>query len=1042
MPRFKMLFVIILMVMISGFFCFGGNIFSSARADSIPNVTLNEVAWMGTLSSANDEWMELFNNTETPIDLAGWILTAADNTPSIELSGTIPPNSHFLLERTSDETIKDIAADLVYVGSQSNAGEKLELKDASGNIIDSVDCTAGWYAGDNISKASMERIGFSATDPKDNWANNNGLLINGQDAQGNVIIGTPRAKNSVAADEQIPADTNQTATTTGQTAGQDTNTTGNNPTPTIPTFNPGDLVINEFLSDPSADETEWVEIYNNTTNIVKLDDWYIEEGSGAKTKLSGMIPAKGFLAVSSISGNLNNAGDVVILREKGGRIIDSVAYGNWDDGNINNNAPVAADPNSVSRIVDGLNSNNNKIDFAITSHPTKNAGNIIEAETKTVAESTKQTTQKTIKQNIIFSEIFPNPTGDDADAEFIELYNPGSSDIDLTGWEIIDESGKKFTFASSSIRSIIAKNSFFTLYRKQSKIALDNDKDSLKLFDPGLAKAVDTVSYDKTFEGQSYNYSRTINNYNESAKEDWVWSEINTPSRFNILKQPNHPPVADFDCTKTAEVGVLISCDGSDSSDEDQDKIQYLWDFGDGAISSLAAASHSYLKTGSYKITLKISDGQSATSKNISIKITAAKKTAAGIPAMAASVIAEDTGKIIINELMPNPAGSDTDSEWIELFNTAGEMINLLNWKLKNSGNNSLKISTPVWLEPSAYYIWKNFGTKFSLKNTTDTIKLYNADDELIDTATYNGAIQAASFARQENGKWVWVTRTTPGTKNNFSAIALGSAISKAKTVSKSTVKKSTAKAKKLRRALSLELARRSAVGDLVSTEGTVAVKPGVLGSQYFYIVGSPGLQIYNYNKNFPPLRVGDYVAVSGEISEINGEKRLKTKAAGDIRIISGQKPPRPETVSCEDIDDDSVGKLVRIAGEITDKKASTLYIDDGRDETQVYIKASTGISLASVAEGDKMSITGILSKSKNNYRLLPRSEEDIAKLSSPDGSKNPQILGEASKNSEWTLEERDKKLELFKYLLVIAGGTIVVLVVLIIKIYRKNDED
>jgi DNA/RNA endonuclease YhcR with UshA esterase domain len=254
-------------------------------------------------------------------------------------------------------------------------------------------------------------------------------------------------------------------------------------------------------------------------------------------------------------------------------------------------------------------------------------------------------------------------------------------------------------------------------------------------------------------------------------------------------------------------------------------------------------------------------------------------------------------------------------------------------------------------------------------------------------------------------------------------------------------VKKSTAKVKKIRRALSLELARKSAIGDLVITEGTVAVKPGVLGSQYFYIVGSPGLQIYNYNKEFPPLKVGDYVAVNGEISEVNGEKRLKTKIAGDIRIISGQKPPLAEAISCEDISDDSVGKLVKIAGEITDKKSSTLYIDDGRDETIVYVKSSTGISLASVAEGDKLAITGILSKSKNDYRLLPRSDNDIVKLSGTDNAKNPQVLGEIAASSEWALAERDKKLELFKYLLVIAGGAIVALVVLIVRIYKKKDK-
>jgi len=1036
MKKKEVIFFVILLLA-AEFFYFGGKFQGSARADGNPTVAINEIAWMGTLASANDEWMELFNNTDGQIDLTGWKLVAADGAPSIDLSGQIAPDGYFLLERTSDETIKDITADQIYVGSLSNGGERLELLDASGNIVDTIDCSAGWHAGDNLAKTSLERIYFSATDLKDNWAANNGLVKNGQDAQDNNIIGTPRAKNSVAKDELTTVDPNQENTPSEQTESQ---TTNNNSLPVVSSINPGDLVINEFTSDPQDGENEWVEIYNNTYNDIKLDGWIIEEGSGAKTKLSGTIPGQSenkFFTVNSINGNLNNAGDIIMLKDKDGRIIDSVTYGNWDDGNKTDNAPVASDPNSVARITDGLNSNNNLTDFAVTARLTKNVKNIIGGEIKIISPGAKET----VKSKIIISEIFPNPIGDDTDAEFIELYNPGTADIDLSDWEIIDESGKKYVFASSTVKFIIAKSSFFTLYRRQSKIALDNDRDVLHLYEPGKTKSINSVSYDKTAEGQSYNNSLTVNNYNESINEDWKWSETVTPGQFNIIKQPNHAPVADFDCPKTAEVGQSISCDGSDSSDEDNNKIKYLWDFGDGATSSLSVVNHLYQKTGSYKITLKITDGQFETSKNISIKITAAKKTVASIPALTANVIAENIGKIIINELMPNPAGSDVNNEWIELFNPESEKINLLNWKFKNSSGNNLKISTAVWLEPSAYYLVKNFGTKFSLKNTADTIKLFNDSDELIDTVNYSGAIQAASFAREESGKWVCITKTTPGTKNIITSIIYNSTASKTVTAAKSAVKKSSTAAKKIRRVLSLELARKSSAGDLIITEGTVAVLPGVLGAQYFYIVGSPGIQVYNYNKTFPPLKIGDYVAVSGEISEVSGEKRLKTKTAADIKIISAQKPPIAEIVTCEDINDDTVGKLIKISGEITDKKGSTLYLDDGRDETVVYIKGSTGISLASISEGDKVAVTGIISKSKNDYRLLPRSEDDISKLSKTDGSKNPQVLGEITKNNEWTLAERDKKLELFKYLLVIAGGAIVVLMILIVKIYKKKDE-
>lgn len=36
------------------------------------DVAISEIAWMGTRTSYYDEWIELYNNTASPIDLIGW----------------------------------------------------------------------------------------------------------------------------------------------------------------------------------------------------------------------------------------------------------------------------------------------------------------------------------------------------------------------------------------------------------------------------------------------------------------------------------------------------------------------------------------------------------------------------------------------------------------------------------------------------------------------------------------------------------------------------------------------------------------------------------------------------------------------------------------------------------------------------------------------------------------------------------------------------------------------------------------------------------
>jgi len=133
-------------------------------AGSPPPVVLEEIAWMGTAASPFHEWMELRNTTDAPILLDGWTLVADDGSPSIALSGVLPPRGHFLLERTHDNAVPGIAADLIYTGALENEGEALTLSDPGGKAVDRVDA---WYAGRNLTKQTMQRYtaDLPGTDP-------------------------------------------------------------------------------------------------------------------------------------------------------------------------------------------------------------------------------------------------------------------------------------------------------------------------------------------------------------------------------------------------------------------------------------------------------------------------------------------------------------------------------------------------------------------------------------------------------------------------------------------------------------------------------------------------------------------------------------------------------------------------------------------------------------------------------------------------------------------------------------------------------------
>src|SRR5262249_39085350 len=70
----------------------------------------------------------------------------------------------------------------------------------------------------------------------------------------------------------------------------------------------------------------------------------------------------------------------------------------------------------------------------------------------------------------------------------------------------------------------------------------------------------------------------------------------------------NDAPVVDAGPDKTANEGSTVTFSGS-ASDVDGDALSYLWNFGDGATATTAAATHVYADNGTYTATLTVNDG-------------------------------------------------------------------------------------------------------------------------------------------------------------------------------------------------------------------------------------------------------------------------------------------------------------------------------------------------------------------------------------------------------------------------------------------------
>lgn len=152
------------------------------------NVVINEIAWMG-IDGANGqygEWIEFYNLSDQEINLAGWKLYRKggllESDRIFTLTKSIQPNGYLIIERTTSsipDPLPNINDEIGAFGGGNLAnlpgGEFLVLKDNNENIIQSLDFSNGWSAGNNTApKQTMQKTSAG------NWI---------------TAQATPRAKN-------------------------------------------------------------------------------------------------------------------------------------------------------------------------------------------------------------------------------------------------------------------------------------------------------------------------------------------------------------------------------------------------------------------------------------------------------------------------------------------------------------------------------------------------------------------------------------------------------------------------------------------------------------------------------------------------------------------------------------------------------------------------------------------------------------------------------------------------------------------------------
>lgn len=303
-------------------------------AGFLPNqnkIIINEVAWMGTLESLNNEWIELKNISNDTVNLAGWQLLDKEAKIKIIFSNqnVISPNGFLLLERTDDNSVSYINADLIYTGALNDTAEELYLFNENCDLEDEVLAVPDWPAGDKVDKRTIER--------KNNLEWQTSLNIGGtpkaQNSIGFVIVGGGGGGENIAPSEPVYCSQENLSE---------------------PVLSP--VILNEiaWMGTLASYTNEWFEIKNISEDDVSLDGWQILDKASQIKIIFGendLISANGFYLLERTddnsvpdipadkiyTGSLGDEEETLRIFDKNCNLIDEVsASPDWPAGEKTN----------------------------------------------------------------------------------------------------------------------------------------------------------------------------------------------------------------------------------------------------------------------------------------------------------------------------------------------------------------------------------------------------------------------------------------------------------------------------------------------------------------------------------------------------------------------------------------------------------------------------------------------------------------------------------------------------------------------------------
>jgi len=384
----------------------GGDSGGKATTTSIPlpvaKIIINELMYNPPGSDEDNEWVEIYNNDTFDCDITDWSFFESGTNHRLTLqqgSIIIPASAYAILANNATSfLINHPGFNRTVIKSSfslSNDGEYIALKDYSSNVVDEITYNSSW--GGNGNNKTLERVG-------NDWC------------ESLVIGGTPGFENSVHSCGITTTSSTTTTTSTSTTTSTLQTTTSSSTSTSTTTTQPTTTTTIPITSTTSTTtSTTTTKCTTSTTTCPSTSTTSTSTTTTCKTTTTKCTTSTTTCPTTT----------------------SSTTSTSTTTSSTSTTMPTTSTSTTTSTTSTTTSTTTTRITTSTTtSSTTTSTSSTISTSSTTTSTTVTSTTIPILANHVVISEFLADSSGLESAYEFVELYNPINSPINITGWNI------------------------------------------------------------------------------------------------------------------------------------------------------------------------------------------------------------------------------------------------------------------------------------------------------------------------------------------------------------------------------------------------------------------------------------------------------------------------------------------------------------------------------------------------------------------------------------------------------------------------------